>query len=153
LIAGTVVWCIPGVFGFLAWELLTNWRLYRANRPREVRPAVIGSHGERMAGLLRPGFHPGTVPRYYRQLRRAGPRADPAGRRAAHKCRLKLEHVEEAVHHFLDRDFLAFLRGSRRWAGLEVHVGSVELAVNRVAAELAAPATGLPPLVLAFEEH
>src|SRR5206468_9262956 len=28
---GGVLGLIPGVFGFLAWELKENWRLYRAN--------------------------------------------------------------------------------------------------------------------------
>lgn len=145
-IAFAIGQCIPGVFGFLAWELLTNWRLYRANLPRDVRPAVIGSHGEKMAGLLRPGFHSGTVSKLFRHLRHAN-------RRSVRRYHLKLEHIEEAVHHFLDRDFLAFLRDSRRWGGLEIQIAGVELAVNRIAVELAAPTTGYPPLELAFEEH
>ena len=39
-------WCgprsgwFPGVFGFLVWELKENWRLYRANRPRNIRCRV-----------------------------------------------------------------------------------------------------------------
>ena len=28
----TIIWCIPGIFGFLVWELKENWRLYAANR-------------------------------------------------------------------------------------------------------------------------
>ena len=31
-IATAIIWCIPGVFGFLVWELKENWRLYAANR-------------------------------------------------------------------------------------------------------------------------
>ena len=53
---------IPGIFGFIAWELKENWRLYEANRSSRLRPVTIGSHGETMRGLLRPGFHSGTVP-------------------------------------------------------------------------------------------
>ena len=32
------IWCIPGIFGFLVWELKENWRLYAANR--RPRPAA-----------------------------------------------------------------------------------------------------------------
>ena len=46
---------IPGIFGFLAWELKENWRLYAANRPPRLKPVVLGHHGETMRGLLRPG--------------------------------------------------------------------------------------------------
>src|SRR5262245_2992263 len=49
---GTIVFGIPGIFGFLVWELRENWKLYRANARAALRPAVIGSHGERMRGLL-----------------------------------------------------------------------------------------------------
>src|SRR5207302_7832460 len=60
--AAGIVTVIPGIFGFLAWELRANWKLYRANRPPVLKPIAIGSHGESMARLLRPGFHSGTVP-------------------------------------------------------------------------------------------
>src|SRR5262249_13152196 len=56
-IAGALVGFLPGFFGFLAWELKANWSLYRANRPRELRPVAIGHHGETMGALLRPGLH------------------------------------------------------------------------------------------------
>ena len=35
--------CVPGIFGFIAWELLANWRLYRANRPDRLRPVMLGA--------------------------------------------------------------------------------------------------------------
>ncbi len=38
-IAGTTLFLIPGVFGFLAWELKENWRLYAANRPTTLSPS------------------------------------------------------------------------------------------------------------------
>ena len=68
---------IPGVFGFLAWELKENWRLYAANRPPTLRPVQVGRHGESMRRLLLPGFHSGTIPK-------PGPRRrHHPGRRAA----------------------------------------------------------------------
>ena len=42
---------LPGVFGFLVWELKENWKLYEANRSRLLRPVMIGHHGETMPRL------------------------------------------------------------------------------------------------------
>ena len=56
----TTIWLIPGVFGFLVWELKENWRLYAANRQTRLGKESIGHHGETMLQLLRPGFHSGT---------------------------------------------------------------------------------------------
>ena len=44
--ATTIAFLIPGIFGFLVWELKENWRLYGANRPRQLKPVPIGHHGE-----------------------------------------------------------------------------------------------------------
>src|SRR5207245_259655 len=93
-------------FGFLVWELKSNWRLYEANRPRDLVPVVIGSHGETFGQLLRPAFHSGTLPKQFQRLRRAR----RSGRdRAALKRRESLHHVEEAVRRFVERDLLALL--------------------------------------------
>ena len=73
---------LPGIFGFLVWELRENWRLYRANRSLVLRPAVIGHHGETMSRLLRPGFHSGTVPNLYAKLRRAERQSYRSGEQA-----------------------------------------------------------------------
>src|SRR5262249_44784787 len=48
------IFFIPGIFGFMVWELKENWKLYRANRSPILKPALIGSHGETMLRLLRP---------------------------------------------------------------------------------------------------
>ena len=40
--ATLIIWCIPGIFGFLVWELKENWRLYAANRPQGLQPMIIG---------------------------------------------------------------------------------------------------------------
>ena len=64
---------MPGVFGFLVWELKENWRLYEANRSPTLGP--VHRRQPRRDGwsdLLRPGFHSGTLPKLYR--------ADPARR-------------------------------------------------------------------------
>src|SRR5262249_21703659 len=36
---------IPGLAGFIAWELKENWKLYAANRSPVLRPVMIGHHG------------------------------------------------------------------------------------------------------------
>jgi hypothetical protein len=130
-IAATVVWGIPGIFGFLVWELKENRRLYRANVPPDLRPEVVGSHGETVLRLLRPGLHSGTVPKLYAKLRHARGSA-------ARKREEELHHVAEAVRHFVARDLLALLGGSRAW-GPRVTVGGVVLATNFVRVELCRP--------------
>src|SRR5262249_37453245 len=89
-LAGIHVFLFPGIFGFLAGELKENWRLYRVNQPKTLRPDMVGHHGETVRGLLRLGFHSGTVPKLYRKLRRAERRRDLA---AARKQRDALHHV------------------------------------------------------------
>src|SRR5262249_33944250 len=56
-VAATTVFFLPGLFGFLVWELHSNWRLYAANRPAALGPIAVGSHGETVVRLLRPAFH------------------------------------------------------------------------------------------------
>jgi len=126
---GTIVFGIPGIFGFLVWELKENWKLYRANAPKTIRPVVVGSHGEKVRALLRPGFHSGVVPKTFAKLRNAV----RAGRslRAA-KQQHALEHIAEFVHRFADRDMAMYLRASRRWGGRPIAVGHVHLAPNQI---------------------
>src|SRR5207244_6199343 len=90
---------LPGICGFIVWELKENWKLYRANRARNLKPVMIGSHGETMIRLLRPGFHSGTVPKIYRKLRKAERRQDKRGVR---KQMAALHHVGEGVAHFVE---------------------------------------------------
>jgi hypothetical protein len=143
---GMVVNGIPGIFGFMAWELMANWRLYAANRPDRLRPVMVGSHGESMRGLLRPGFHSGTVPKLFRKLRRAKPE------RVA-RYEHDLEHVAEAVRRFVERELVPLLQGSHVWGGLKVEVGHVRFGCQRVVVEIVCPELGREPLLLAFENR
>ncbi len=83
---------LPGLAGFLVWELKENRRIYAANHAgaypvgydsgrieavrrsdlesTPIEPAIIGSHGETMRGMLRRGFHSGTLPKAFDRLRR-----------------------------------------------------------------------------------
>jgi hypothetical protein len=125
---------IPGIFGFLAWELKENWRLYRANESPTLDPEMVGSHGEHVINLIRPGFHAGTLPRLYARIRRAKGAAE-------RKVEEGIHHVEEAIRHFVERDLVAVLRASRAWpSNGELAKGPIGLATNRIRLELACPA-------------
>lgn len=150
--AVTVVFAlIPGVFGFLAWELMENWRLYRANQSPTLDPVRVGSHGETVRGLLRPGFHSGTVPKLYARLRHLPERLEtPRLRRA----RDGLHHVEEDVAQFVRRDLLDALHGTKMWRDRVVlRVGHVRLDTRRIRVSIHAEGLGDgPPVVLVFEQ-
>lgn len=128
-VASTVVWGIPGIFGFLAWELKENWKLYKANNSPVIDAIPVGSHGERVRGLLRPGFHSGAIPKTFAKLRRALAAGNP---KKAAKHHHHLEHVAEAVERLTERELIAYLKSSRRWGGLPIHVEKIVLATNRI---------------------
>jgi|GEM_PF-2471395 len=128
-IATVVLFVVPGLFGFLAWELKENWRLYAKNRPKMLRPTVVGSHGETLRRLLRPGFHSGTLPKLFKKLRKAIRRKPGLGRaRALASLAAKRHHLEQDLHDFIARDVLALA------ARADVHLAiqAIELASNRV---------------------
>jgi hypothetical protein len=140
----SVAWMIPGVFGFLAWELKENWKLYRATRPATLRPVVVGSHGETILRLLCPGFHSGTIPKQFAGLRRGH-------ERPVQKHRDALQHVENEIAHFVQRELLAFLRTSSPWKE-PPRLGPIHLGTNRIAIEFLHPERDSSAL-LAFELH
>jgi hypothetical protein len=128
-IASTIVWGIPGIFGFLVWELKENWRLYRANRSPVISAVPVGSHGERVRGLLRPGLHSGVVPKTYAKFRKA---ESTGNHKKAAKHHHHLEHVAEAVQHLVERELIAYLKSSVRWDGLPIELEKIALATNRL---------------------
>lgn len=124
---------IPGVFGFIAWELKENWKLYAANRAPTLRPVRIGHHGESLLRLLCPGFHSGTIPKLFARRRRAARKAhhNPQVNKQARYAE-KLHHEAESLRHFVERELLLLLRESRTFRGQGLSVERVELATNRV---------------------
>jgi hypothetical protein len=120
---------IPGFAGFLLWELKENWRLYAATRPDELRPVSIGHHGETMVGLMKLGFHSGTIPKGFAKLRRATHKRDERG---VAKHKEHLHHVEEAIERFVDRSLVATLDEAASFRATDVAVEHVELGSNRV---------------------
>jgi hypothetical protein len=154
LATGFLLSTLPGVCGFLAWELLTNWRLYEATRPEMLRPRAFGSHGETMVRMLRPGFHSGTVPKLFSKLRRAR-RAELRGGSPMKVERLhdELHHVADAVQRFVRRELLRTLVERSEWRETSCTGERVTLASNRIVIAVDCPLLGEPPLKFAFEEQ
>src|SRR5258707_15273574 len=96
VVSGLVIIFLPGLAGFLVWELKENWKLYQSNRSPRLHPVVIGHHGETMLRLMKPGFHSGTLPKLFAKIRQAERQAQRTGEWAAsRKYRATLHHVEE----------------------------------------------------------
>ena len=142
-IAGVTVLLLPGVVGFLVWELRGNWRLYAVNRHRELRPVIVGSHGETLVRLMKLGIHSGTIPRLFARLRRAARRATATRRiRGLMGYYAKLHHLELDVRRFFERELLGFLAESTAFQGVRFEVGRTELGTNSVRVEIRAIAAG-----------
>jgi hypothetical protein len=138
---------LPGLGGFLVWELKENWRLYRANQSPTLDPVIVGHHGETVLRLLRPGLHSGTLPKLYTRLRRARGRA-------ARRQYASLAGVVESLRRFARRDLLAVLATSRAWSGApELEVGTIRAGGRRIRIELAARGAPGDSLFVEFEEH
>ncbi len=152
-VVGPTVFLIPGVIGFIAWELKSNWRLYNANRSPRLRPIVVGSHGESFIRLMKPGFHSGTLPKLFRKLRRIDRRRAAAQHSVARSRTLaKLHHVHMSVERFVNSEFVALLHELPAWEH-EVSIERVRLASNSVRVELACAKLGPKPMEILFEEQ
>ncbi len=137
LIIVPTLWLLPSAVAFLIWEMRGNWRLFRANRPTTVRPAIVGHHGETVLQLLRLGAHSGTVPRLYARLRNAERVAYHSGDwRPARGYRQTLREVGNSVEVFVEREFVALLHQSKSWPGQPVRVAQVVLSCARIRIEL-----------------
>jgi hypothetical protein len=146
-VAAATVFLLPGVFGFLVWELKNNWRLYDSNRSVNLSVKVVGHHSETMLRLMKPGFHSGTLPKLYRKMRKAELKRKAVKVR---KCLKGLSDVRHAVRHFMERELAALLACRNNWLECPVSVGSIQLGSNRIRVELCNPAMGSENAVLAF---
>ncbi|HEY7426284.1 MAG TPA: hypothetical protein VH682_18780, partial [Gemmataceae bacterium] len=150
LIALPTVWLLPDLFGFLFWEMKENWRMYRANRQKLLRPVGVGPHGETVRQLLQPGFHSGTVPKLYARLREAEREAIRTGSwRTARTWWHSLAEVERTIRRLVERELIKLLQESQRWKGEPIRVG-VTLTPSRIGVELAQQSggTGVPPVAV-----
>lgn len=129
----STIWLIPGIFGFLVWELRGNWRLYAANRPQRLQPQAVGHHGETMLALLRPTFHSGTLPKLFARLRNATRRLNkPSGKKRLSHFQAELKINQRRVQYFVERELIELLKQSGTFEPLLLSVHSVRLATNRV---------------------
>lgn len=152
LVAFLISVSLPGICGFLVWELKESWRLYAANRRRWLAPVPIGSHGETMSRLLRRGFHSGTLPKRFARLRRAERAARHSGNWKRVRQHLHaLHHLEEALRRWVQREFVALLSGSGLWHAGPVVVDEVRLATGSIRVKLACPRLRSGNLVLGLE--
>lgn len=148
--AAFTVFVMPGVAGFLVWELKENWKLYRKTRARTLSTVSIGHHGETMAGFLKPGFHSGTIPKRFTKLRRTAWKADERG---VAKHRDELHHLEDAIHKFAERELVSMLNETVAFRTDRVAVGHVAMGSNRVQIELACPSVSSTAARIALEQQ
>lgn len=149
------LYLLPSVFAFFVWEMKGNWRAFASNRSPNLGPVVIDQrHGETMPMLLRPGFHSGTVPKLFSNLRGAERQAYRTGQwRSARTYRQALEEVADNVRLFVDREFIALLRQQPAWADVPLLAGPIELAGNRVTVQVRHGHHPNQPLQVAFDER
>ncbi|MHC4876335.1 MAG: hypothetical protein ACYTGL_07540 [Planctomycetota bacterium] len=153
-IVGPFIFLVPGVFGFMAWELSSNWQLYRANRGTNLKPVLVGTHGETFIRLMKPGFHSGTLPKLFGRLRRVDRKRSGSEHSLARSKYLdQLHHVHVAVNHFVERELIGLLEESPMWNGARIRVGRLRLASNNIRVELLCSEVDDEPLELVFEEQ
>ena len=151
-VAGAIITSIPGVFGFLVWELKENWRLYAANRRPNLFPVRIGTHGETMARYLKPGLHSGTLPKRYAKLRRAERHARNGGSWSAARKHLHvLREIEASIRRYVERDFLELFAQSICWQAPAVTLERVRLGTNSVRLSFGCPELAEKKLEMALE--
>jgi hypothetical protein len=145
---------LPGFFGFVVWELKGNWKLYLANRTNRLMPVTVGSHGETIARLLRPGFHSGTLPKLFRKLRRLEHQDASLSRFTSRRStRGQLHHVEKAIQSFVDRELISLLSKCDAWRELPLQCAHVEAASNSFCIELECKTLGGSPLQIRVQEQ
>ena len=153
-IVATTWFLFPGVFGFLVWELKENWRLYATNRVTRLQPVVVGSHGETIPRLVRPGFHSGTLPKAFARLRRLE-RQSPSFRRFSQRRAWQdvLQHAERDLQRFVQRDLIRLLEYCPIWQDAELRLTGVQIACNSILITLDSESIEGPPVQILFQEQ
>lgn len=148
------IFFLPGFFGFAVWELKENWRLYLANRKSRLMPVPVGSHGETIARLLRPGLHSGTLPKLFRKLRKLEHQSASLGRFTSRRAiREQLHHVEAAIKAFVERELVSLLEKCSAWSSFPVKCSHVEAFSNSFVVELECPKLGASALQIRVQEQ
>lgn len=145
---------LPGFFGFVVWELKGNWKLYLANRTNRLMPVPVGSHGETIARLLRPGFHSGTLPKIFRKLRKLEHQDASLSRFTNRRStREQLHHVEKAIQSFVDRELISLLRKCDAWREMPLRCARIEAASNSFCIDLVCDTFPESPLQIRLQEQ
>lgn len=145
---------LPGIFGFLVWELKENWRLYAANRSPVLQAEIVGQHGETMLRFMKPGLHSGRLPKLYGKLRRAEHRARITGSwKTYRKHQEALHHVGRDVKRFVERQWVALLAGCQCWASAPLCEARTGLGYHQIRVTLAGPGRGVDNLEIVFTEQ
>ena len=148
------IFFLPGLFGFAVWELKENWRLYEANRQPNLYPSTVGSHGESVPRLMKPGFHSGTLPKLFRKMRRLEQKETSFRRFSLRRAtREKLEHVERDVRRFVEREFVHLLELCNVWDGYGLRCGQIHAASNSLQIQIECDRLGDEPLTLLLQEQ
>ena len=152
-IAGTLIMLVPGVIGFLVWELKENWQLYVANRPKALSPVRVGSHGETVVALLRPGFRSGTLAKIYNKLRPALRLESDPGH--GYRSTRELHHIDAVtlgVRRFVEREFCVLIEETKLLGAARISVGRLMPATNRFDLELVNSDFPEAPLIIRWED-
>jgi hypothetical protein len=148
------IFFLPGFFGFAVWELKENWRLYQSNRKNRLTPVSVGSHGETIPRLLRPGFHSGTLPKLFRKLRKLEHQSASLGRFTSRRAiRDQLHHVEAAIQAFVERELISLLEKCSVWKAFPVKCSRLEAFSNSFLVELECPKLGEAVLQIWVQEQ
>lgn len=152
-VAASIVWLIPGIFGYAAWELRSNWSLYEANRSPVLKPTIVGDHGESVVRLLRTGIHSGTVPKTFAKLRRADRKAQALGAwDAPRKYRTHIEELHESIERFVERDLVELLAMSAHCRSLGLEFDDVTLGIAHLRISLTGHGEYAEPLVITLRD-
>lgn len=157
-LAGAITWFnilfLPGIFGFLVWELKENWRLYATNRVPHLTPVIIGSHGEGGARLLKPGFYSGTLPKLFGRLRNLE-RKEPSFHRFSERraYREALEHIERDIRRFVERDLIRLLHYCPVWSNANLKCDRIHVASNSFQVEISCHESAGGSVCLLFQEQ
>ncbi|MFO0427883.1 MAG: hypothetical protein ACK526_15050 [Planctomyces sp.] len=154
VVTGFNIFFLPGIFGFLVWEMKENWRLYAANRHSRLTPAVVGSHGESVPRLMKPGFHSGTLPKLFRRMRRLEKLESSFSRFSSRRsARSHLEHVERDVRRFAERELIQLLQLCPVWKEMGLKCGHIHAASNSIQISVRCGRLSDQPLQLLFQEQ
>ncbi|HOU92160.1 MAG TPA: hypothetical protein PLU22_14005 [Polyangiaceae bacterium] len=120
-LAGTLgfvlgVLVLPGICGFVAWEVRYEWLLFAANRRRHLPACPAGPGGEPLRRLLVPGVYSGALPETLQSLARSLAEDGPHTARVR-RLERRRRRLVAAVERFFERELVARLAASSHLGG------------------------------------